>query len=493
MENKEKEDSYSHILKYTGILGGVQGLSVLVGIVRNKFAALFLGPNGMGMVSLLNSTVNMMVSATSFGIPTSAVHEISENYHLSSKQLLESIKLIRSWVLLTAVLGVLVCVCLGPLFNNWTFTWGNHTLHYMLLAPTVGLTILVGGEMAVLKATRQLKALAYSSLYVVAASLMISAPVYYLWGQSGIVFVLNFQAFVQLVCVMRYSLRYYPYSISLSRSYLKSGAHVIRLGIAFVLSGVINSGAEFLVRTYLNNVGDLGEVGLFNACSTLVLVYGGLVFSAMESDYYPRLSCIKGKGSDLNACVNRQIEVNTLLISPFIIMLIFGLPILIPLLYDKSFMGILLMAQFAAVSMLFRAVYLPIEYLPLSKGQSFVFLGQETFAVVLLFVFEIVGFNLYGLTGMGIGIVLAYFVEAIAVCFFSRIYYSMAISKSAYLYMGIETLFCFLALTVVVSVDLNFYYWLAAFVFSAMNVCFSLYIIKTKTHLIDKIMARLKR
>ena len=127
MENKEKEDSYSHILKYTGILGGVQGLSVLVGIVRNKFAALFLGPNGMGMVSLLNSTINMMVSATSFGIPTSAVHEISENYDRAPKQLLESIKLIRSWVLLTAVLGVLVCVCLGPLFNNWTFTWGNHT------------------------------------------------------------------------------------------------------------------------------------------------------------------------------------------------------------------------------------------------------------------------------------------------------------------------------------------------------------------------------
>ena len=121
------------------------------------------------------------------------------------------------------------------------------------------------------------------------------------------------------------------------------------------------------------------------------------------------------------------------------------------------------------------------------------FLGQETFAVVLLFVFEIIGFNLYGLTGMGIGFVLAYFVEAIAVSIFSRIYYSMVISKSAYLYMGIETLFCLLALTVVISVDLNFYYWLAAFVFSAMNVCLSLYIIKTKTHLIEKIMAWLKR
>lgn len=40
MEKTEKNDSYSHILKYTGIFGGVQGLSILIGLVRNKFAAL---------------------------------------------------------------------------------------------------------------------------------------------------------------------------------------------------------------------------------------------------------------------------------------------------------------------------------------------------------------------------------------------------------------------------------------------------------------------
>ena len=42
MEKTEKNDSYSHILKYTGIFGGVQGLSILIGLVRNKFAALLL-------------------------------------------------------------------------------------------------------------------------------------------------------------------------------------------------------------------------------------------------------------------------------------------------------------------------------------------------------------------------------------------------------------------------------------------------------------------
>ena len=60
MNTEEREDSYSHILKYTGIFGGVQGLNILVGVIRNKFTALFLGPSGMGLLSLFNSTTNFV-------------------------------------------------------------------------------------------------------------------------------------------------------------------------------------------------------------------------------------------------------------------------------------------------------------------------------------------------------------------------------------------------------------------------------------------------
>ena len=67
MEKKKKEEemdsgknSYSHILKYTGLFGGVQGLNILVGVVRNKFTAMFLGPSGMGLLALFNSTSNFL-------------------------------------------------------------------------------------------------------------------------------------------------------------------------------------------------------------------------------------------------------------------------------------------------------------------------------------------------------------------------------------------------------------------------------------------------
>ena len=50
---KNGEDSYQHVLKYTGLFGGVQGLIILIGLVRNKAMALLLGAGGMGFNALM--------------------------------------------------------------------------------------------------------------------------------------------------------------------------------------------------------------------------------------------------------------------------------------------------------------------------------------------------------------------------------------------------------------------------------------------------------
>lgn len=90
----------------------------------------------------------------------------------------------------------------------------------------------------------------------------------------------------------------FPTSCTLGRKYAKmtlvAGFPLLRLGGAFVLSGLMNSGCEFLIRAFLNQQGDLEVVGLFNAGITIVFVYAGMVFSVMDQDFYPRLSGISG-------------------------------------------------------------------------------------------------------------------------------------------------------------------------------------------------------
>jgi hypothetical protein len=76
----DQEKNYSHILKYTGIFGGVQGLVILIGLVRNKFMALLLGAGGMGFNALLTSVQNFASQCTNLGISFGAVPRLSEYY-----------------------------------------------------------------------------------------------------------------------------------------------------------------------------------------------------------------------------------------------------------------------------------------------------------------------------------------------------------------------------------------------------------------------------
>lgn len=480
MNVEEREDSYSHILKYTGIFGGVQGLNILVGVIRNKFTALFLGPSGMGLLALFNSTTNFVSSSTNLGIQASGVKIISDTMpQACHARQAEAVCMVRSFSVVAALLGLIVCAVLGPLLNFITFHWGDHTLHFILLSPTVFFTILAGGETAILKATRQLKALAVQASLMALLSLLISVPIYWLWGETGIIGVLFLTAFSQWALALRFSSRIAPLRLRINRRVWMRGIPLLRLGIAFMLASMMNSGSEFLIRSYLNTRGSLETVGLFNAGITIVIIYAGMIFSVMESDYYPRLSAIRGKGEAMNTCVNRQLEMNIMLIGPIIIAMIVGLPLIIPLLYNDRFLGMLGMTQTAALGMLFRALYLPIEYLPLSRGESKVYLLQESCCVLLLIVCETAGYRLGEATGIGSltalggGIVVAYAVETVGVLVFSQWHYGYRLSRRGAAAMLFHSLCCLLALHTAFTSDSAASYWVAGIAIFLISLIYS--------------------
>ena len=135
-----QDQGYRHILKYTGIFGGVQGFQLVLGLLRTKLMAILLAPSGMGLASLFQSTSQFLSQATNLGVSMSAVRQLSEDYETADKALLErSIQTVRGWSLLTALLGLLVALVLGPVLSQTTFDWGNHSLHFVLLGPAVAM------------------------------------------------------------------------------------------------------------------------------------------------------------------------------------------------------------------------------------------------------------------------------------------------------------------------------------------------------------------
>ena len=74
---RASNNSYIHILKAMGLFGSVQGLNIIMSLVRNKIVAVLLGTTGMGLITLYNSTVKLLSDSTSMGLPMSGVRELS--------------------------------------------------------------------------------------------------------------------------------------------------------------------------------------------------------------------------------------------------------------------------------------------------------------------------------------------------------------------------------------------------------------------------------
>ena len=456
---KENDELYSHVLKFTGLFGGVQGLNVVIGLVRNKFVALLLGPGGMGLVSLFNTTVQFISQATHLGISFSAVRHISEYYDAdNTEKVAHYVKVVRGWCLLTALVGMLVCVVLGPFLSSATFSWGDHTLHFVLLAPAIGMIAITGGETAILKGQRKLGALALVQIVAALASLVISIPIYYFFWQAGIVPVIVLMAFVTMCVTLWFSLRLFPLQFGGTYGILGEGMEMVRLGVAYTLAAVIGTASEMLIRSYLNVVGDLDVLGLYNAGYMLTITYAGMVFSAMETDYYPRLSAVQHDIQATNETVNRQMEVSLLLVSPMLAALIIALPVVVPLLFSQEFLPVVGMAQVAALAMYMKVLTLPVAYITLARGYSLSYLFLETSYFVAFVILIFFGYRYWGLFGTGVAITLAHVFEFLLVNAYAYKKYGYRSSATVYGYAIVQGALGLLAYILTLVAD-GYLYW----------------------------------
>ena len=488
---KERDESYGHVLKYTGIFGGVQGLNVLVSLVRNKFIALLLGPGGMGLASLFNTTVSLISQTTSLGLSVSAVKTLSEMVESGDQErTTHFVNVIRGWSILTALIGMLVCVAIGPFLSNATFSWGDHSLHFIFLAPAVGMLAITGGETAILKSRRKLGAIAIVQIIAIIASLLISVPIYYCFWQAGIVPVIVLMAFATMCATLWYSLRLYPLHLNDVRGILGEGMEMVRLGVAFTLAGIIGSGAEMVIRSYLNVTGDLEVLGLYNVGYMLTITYAGMVFSAMETDYYPRLSAVNTDIEATNLTVNRQMEVSLLIISPMLTALIVFLPILIPLLFSSEFIDVVAMAQVSVLAMFFKVLTLPVAYITLARGKSMVYLILEASYFIVFVMLIIFGYEQLGLWGTGLAITLAHVFDYIMINGFAYMKYGYRVSATVIRY---AVVLVFLGVLAYVSTFLSdsLSRWICGVLLTIASTCFSLQVLRQKTHLWERLRQKI--
>lgn len=409
-EDSKTDATYNHVLKYTGVFGGVQGLTMLMSIVRNKLAAELLGKAGFGLISIYNGIATFVSSTSNLGIPFSAVQHVSELFENGSEEdVCAYIRVVRTWSLWTAVLGALVCVLFSPFISYFSFDgdW-SYAGHVCLLSPIIFALAVTAGEISILKGLRRLKRVALISAAGAVSTFVCTIPFFYRWHVAGIIPALVVSTLVMMGVHLFFSVRVYPWQVALfSKDIFREGMAMVRLGIPYVLAAIAGSLSALAIPALLLKFGSLEDVGVYRVGYGLMVTYAGMVFVAVEADYFPRLSAVNSDVCRLNRAINQQIEVCVLLMSPFLIFLMLFMPLVVRMLSSSEFLVVVDMAVCSTFYMFFRALSVPVAYTALAKGDSMTYLVMEVIydvVVVLLIAWGYIG---WGLTGTGVALSLA--------------------------------------------------------------------------------------
>lgn len=421
----EEKNSYRQIMKATSIFGGVQVINIIISIVRSKFVAVLLGPGGMGIYGLFTSTTGLIEKITNLGLSTSAVRNVAAaNESGDRKRIGIVVSVLRRLVWITGILGALFTLLAAPWLSELTFGDRGYTVGFRWVAITLLLTQITAGQMVVLQGMRQIHYLARSNLAGSFAGLLISVPIYYIWGLDGIIPAIILSSVVALLLSWYFSSKVDIERLNVDKkTVITEGSDMVKLGFMLSLSSLIAMASSYIIRIYISHAGSVDDVGLYNAGFAIINTYVGLVFTAMSTDYFPRLSGVVYDISKTRAVINQQAEVAILILAPILAVFLIFINWVVILLYSSRFLPVVNMIHWAALGIFFKAASWPIAYLIIAKGDSRTFFLSELTVNVYMLGFNILGYLWRGLEGLGISYLAGFLLYLIQVFAIVRIKY----------------------------------------------------------------------
>jgi O-antigen/teichoic acid export membrane protein len=367
----------------------------------------------MGIVALLNSAISIISVFSGLGIETSAVKNISADYKNEDLNTVSAtVSVVKKVALLTGIIGSLLTI----VFSNWLslITFGNSDQMYsfILLSITLLFKQLTIGELVVLQGLRKMRLLAKANLYGNIFGLLFSIPLYYFYGIDAIVPTIIIASLSALLFSFYFSKKVKIERKSISKGQLMTdGKSIVRFGVMLTLSGLLTLLTTYLIQIYVGKQGGLEQVGFYNAGFTLLNSYVGVIFTAMSTDYFPRLASISNENEKVRTSVVQQSFISILIITPIIILFLTLIPLIVKIVFTSEFSAVIPMVCFGILAMLFRAVSWSMGYILIAKGDSKMFLKTAVGFNAISLLLNVLGYYFYGLEGLGFSFLVYYMIH----------------------------------------------------------------------------------
>lgn len=428
----ETQSSYRKVMKATSVFGGVQVILIIISIIRSKFVAILLGSAGLGILGLLTTSINLIGSFTNFGLATSAVRDVSSaNSEEDQNRVAIVIAVLNRWVWITGLLGTFVVLVLSPWLSQFAFGNKEYIGAFVLISISLLFSQLNSGQLVVLQGLQKVKFLAKSSLIGSVMGLIITVPMYYFLGLNGIVPAFLITSFFSFLVSRFFVNKIGLFSVEVSgEEIITKGKEMLKMGFMISLGSLLVGISSYLIQIFISKNGGVEQVGLFTAGFAIINTYVGLIFTAMSTDYFPRLSAVSYSNELCKKCINQQAEIAILILGPILIGFLVFIKWVLIVLYSNKFVAAEEMILWAALGVFFKAASWSIGYLILAKGNSKLFFWNELLSNTYVLGLNILGYYFYDLEGLGMSFLVGYFIYLVHIFIVSNLKYGFSFDIS---------------------------------------------------------------
>ncbi|HEY8158408.1 MAG TPA: O-antigen translocase [Methylobacter sp.] len=364
-----KKHTYGQILKSSAVIGSSSMLNIAIGIARTKAMAMFLGPAGVGLMGLYGSIIELTISIAGMGINSSGVRQIAEAAGSSdTENVARTAVVLRRISIFLGVLGAVFLMGFSGPVSALTFGSDQHAAAVALLSIAVFFNLVSAGQGALIQGMRHISDLAKMRVLGTFFGTLISIPIIYFLHEEGVVPSLILSAAMALIISWWYSRKIQTQTPTISASQVgQEAASLLKLGFAFMVSGLLMTGAAYAVRLIVVRKVGFDAAGLYQAAWGLGGLYIGFILQAMGSDFYPRLTAIVNDNAECNRVVNEQAHVSMLLAGPGVIATLAFAPLVISLFYTPKFEGAVEILRWLCLGMTLRVISWPMGFIIVAK------------------------------------------------------------------------------------------------------------------------------
>lgn len=409
-----KADSVLQILRSSALVGGAQLLTLLIGMLRTKVLALLLGPAGFGLMGTFSAIVDLVVSLAGLGLGRSGVRQIAEAAGSGdATRIATTVAVLRRAAAVLGVLGALALAALAVPVSVLSFGDAGQAAALVLLAAAVFCKVVSECQMALLQGLRRIADFARIGVLGALLGTLLAVPLVWWLREHGVALSLVCTTAATLLLSWWVSRRACPPQGPLERAALRrETVGLLRLGLAFMVSGLLMMGTAYVVRVILLRYQGMEAAGLFHAAWTLGGLYVGLVLQAMGADFYPRLVAAAQDDAHCNRLVDEQTQVSMLLAGAGVVATLVLAPLLLSLLYSGGFAAGAGALRWICLGMALRVLTWPAGYIIIAKGDQRLFILVELAWTVVNLALSWLLVQRWGIEGAGIAFFLSYVVHA---------------------------------------------------------------------------------